>query len=417
MGPEGPQPPPVVRSGNITATVQHKPQFISQPPSQIAIKEGDPLQLNCSAVGDPSPSYAWTVPFPRALPSGEILTIDSVSPLDGGQYTCTVSNNMGTLKAKFNVFVQDHNCADKPVFTPSRLVVKHGDPTSARCSVCQHCKTTKFGLEIPLGVKTENGTTLTWTVNNMTEWDPTAICYYNELNTTRQCCTKLPVTVYKLPDSVDFSFRLTAGRLYVLTCKVYNVTPVENLTVTFYRGQTALDTQRISNTEKKPVTQKYDLYIIPTKEDDGGQFWCEAKLDLGPEGPQPPPVVKSGNIAATVQYKPQFISRSPSQITIKEGDPLQLNCVAVGNPSPSYAWTVPFPRALPSGGVLTIDSVSLLDGGQYTCTVSNNMGTLTAKFNVVVQGLKSPSDRLLPATTIHWFILWLPTLHLARNYG
>ncbi|KAM9363759.1 vascular cell adhesion protein 1-like [Symphorus nematophorus] len=248
----------------------------------------------------------------------------------------------------------------------------------------------------------------------MTEWDPTVKCYYNDDDTNKKCCTKLPVTVYKLPDSVDFSFGpLIAGRRYDLTCKVYNVTPVENLTVTFYRGQTALNRQQTSNTVKTPVTQISTFELEPTKEDDGGQFWCEAKLDLGPEGPQPPPVVKSGNITATAHYKPQFISRSPSQITIKEGDPLQLNCVAVGNPSLSYAWTVPFPRALPSGGVLTIDSVSLLDGGQYTCTVSNNMGTLTAKFNVVVQGLKSPSDRLLPATTIHWFILWFVLLFCA----
>ncbi|KAM9363588.1 vascular cell adhesion protein 1-like [Symphorus nematophorus] len=314
----------------------------------------------------------------------------------------------------FHVSCCDETCADKPVFTPSRLVVKHGDPTSARCSVCQHCKTTKFGLEIPEGGQTANGTTLTWTVNNMTEWDPTVICYYNELNTTRQCCTKLPVTVYKLPDSVDFSFGpLIAGRRYALTCKVYNVTPVENLTVTFYRGQTALNRQQTSNTVKTPVTQNFTFDLEPTKEDEGGQFWCETKLDLGPAGPQPPPVVRSGNITATVHYKPQFISRSPSQITIKEGDPLQLNCSAVGNPSLSYNWTVPFPRALPSGGVLTIDSVSLLDGGQHKCTVSNNMGNVTAKFNVLVEGLKSPSNRLLPATTIHWFILWFVLLFCA----
>lgn len=86
---------------------------------------------------------------------------------------------------------------------------------------------------------------------------------------------------------------------YTLECTVQNVAPVENLTVTFYRGQTALS-QVQSNTnkeEKKPVTQNFTLNIKTSKEDDGVQYWCEAKLELEI---QLPPVVRSQNITATV---------------------------------------------------------------------------------------------------------------------
>ncbi|XP_033478920.1 vascular cell adhesion protein 1-like [Epinephelus lanceolatus] len=543
LGPAGPQPPPVVKSQKIPVTVYYEPQIESSPAHTITITEGDPLQLNCSAVGNPSPSYTWTLPSTHSSSlNSSIFTIDSVTAADEGPYNCSVSNIMGNVTVRFRVVVQglttttlpttttttattaattttpkptttpnsattssallhrfimcfmllfstlgtltqlaahrlnnrvfvtfnfesqslwpsldstvcitvhlvrlqdppetmlsyrifvvlslnilrdlsmsvtgcDENCADKPEFTPSILVVKFGDSTSASCSACQHdCIGHIFKIESNSGKTETSGTMITWTVDRLTEWDASPLCYYTIPQA--QCCTTLPVTVYKPPDNVSISFDnhtgpVFEGHQYTLQCTVEEIAPIENLTVTFYKGQTTLGQLHSENiTEKKPVTETFTLDITPSKEDDGAQYWCEAKLELGPAGPQPPPVVKSQKIPVTVHYKPQIESLPPDEITITEGNPLQLNCSAVGKPSPSYTWKLPLDSPSPSNSsVLTISSVTFADEGLYTCTVSNSRGTVTVKFNVDVQ----VNMGIITAVIIGVFVLVMTVLSL-----
>ncbi|KAF3687924.1 Intercellular adhesion molecule 1 [Channa argus] len=212
-----------------------------------------------------------------------------------------------TLKRDVYVSSCDFNCKDKPVFTPSILLVKHGGPTSATCSVCQSGCTDSFGLEKSVGTTSKNGNTIKWTVDKMTEWEPSPFCYYNDPKIPdKQCCTKLPITVYKLPDSVSISiFNHTGlmyeGHQYTLQCEVKNVAPIQNLSVTFYRGNTPLgQPQSVNNPAKKPANETYSQSINASKEDDGAQYWCEAKLELGPEGRHLPLVEKSENITTSV---------------------------------------------------------------------------------------------------------------------
>lgn len=98
-----------------------KPQLEgSSHPEPITVQEGDPLQLNCSAVGNPAPSYTWTLPSGSPSASnGSVLTIDSATFADEGMYTCSVGNVMGTVTVEMNVDVQGESC---PVFTGSGCV-------------------------------------------------------------------------------------------------------------------------------------------------------------------------------------------------------------------------------------------------------------------------------------------------------
>ncbi|XP_029360079.1 vascular cell adhesion protein 1-like [Echeneis naucrates] len=483
LGPEGPKPPPVVESQRVSATVRYEPQLDRPSRSELiyTIREGKPLQLTCSAAGNPGPSYTWEVPSAkRGRFTSNHLVIESVTPEDEGQYVCTASNTMGKATLTYKVTVQGlqlttastttttttasptttttttttttpssrttvpnssrsnasvqtlmmcilllshvikilyYTCTDRPVFNPSNLVVKYQDPTSVTCTVCPTCQSL-FNLERALGHHTRNGSTLKWTVKNMTEWDPKTTCFYTSADDV-QCCTLLPITVYSPPDSVSISFvdhsgPMSEGRPYTLQCKVQNVAPVKNLTVTFYKGQTALGQQQSNNTNKKPVSETFTLVIRPSKEDSRVKFWCEAKLELGPEGPKPPPVVESQRVSATVRFKPQLeVPSHPGVITVTEGEALELSCMSVGDPMPSYTWSSP-PAISPQTNIsnITIKSVGSEHAGEYTCTASNNEGAVALTYSVTVKANIIPYILIAAAACAILLFLVFPVVYL-----
>ena len=60
---------------------------------------GDQLELNCSSEGGPDLEYSWsrTNTFSATTTTNtSILTISDLATVDGGEYTCTVTNDAGT---------------------------------------------------------------------------------------------------------------------------------------------------------------------------------------------------------------------------------------------------------------------------------------------------------------------------------
>ncbi|XP_075948129.1 uncharacterized protein LOC142950116 [Anarhichas minor] len=206
--------------------------------------------------------------------------------------------------------------------SPPTLVVRFGDPVTANCSL------SRTGFSQLGWVVSRADPDLTtdrfqvWRVDSMTDWSIRPTCFV--LSEQGPCDIHLPLTVYKPPRSVSISFVDPTGPMFegqqnTLQCTVEDVAPVENLTVTFYRGRTVLSQQQsnINDTEKKPLTDIFSLNITLSKEDDGVQYWCEAKLELGPDGPQLPPVVTSQNITTTVYC--EFVSFLPRKAFTHRG--------------------------------------------------------------------------------------------------
>ncbi|KAM9769915.1 vascular cell adhesion protein 1-like [Menidia menidia] len=287
-----------------------------------------------------------------------------------------------------------HVCEDNPEFTPSTLVVKYGDPAFATCEACKKgCRSDVFDIEKSEGIVLKDGETkLTWNVTHITQWDKDPYCF-NNLNGTF-CCTTLDVTVYQPPQEVSIGFvshtgPLMEGGRYTLQCAVQDVAPIKNLVVTFYKGQMTLDPQQFLTDQRTPVNKSFFLSLTAKEEFNGEEFWCEATLELGPGGPKPPPVVKSQRLTATVHYGPKLdTSANQTSVTVNEGETLQLNCSAVGNPEPSYTWILPFSNNISHESVYMVKSVSSEHEGNYICSVSNIVREEKITFNVKVKSHK-----------------------------
>ncbi|XDV12575.1 hypothetical protein PO909_001206 [Leuciscus waleckii] len=227
---------------------------------------------------------------------------------------------------------------------------------------------------------------ITWRVSELREWGIEPSCFMNYNKT--QCTVNLPVTIYKTPDSVSISTvnhngPMMEGNQYELQCDVLNVAPVQYLTVNWYKGQTLVNQTIFTDTIKTPVNKTSKLLIRPDRADDGAQYWCEAKLELGEEGPQPPLTNTSEHLNITVYFGPIINeTKLPSIVSVFRGYPLVIVCEAEGNPKPTISWSVNSTDIVYSE-TLTITESTPED---LLCIANNSVGITTRRVKVSIQG-------------------------------
>ncbi|XP_053712468.1 intercellular adhesion molecule 4-like isoform X1 [Synchiropus splendidus] len=279
--------------------------------------------------------------------------------------------------------------------TPDSVVVRFGDPVTVNCSVSKR-ENVFLTWEIPqLGLNT--GLTeepfQIWMMENVTEWDIKPMCYVTS-DLGGHCYINLSVVVYKPPDSVTLSLANHTGPLlemhqYSLECLVQEVAPVGNLTVTFYRGDTELQSVRSQNPEKMPVTEIFTVKIAPSKEDDGVEYWCEARLDLESKRL----TVESQKLATEVLFGPHFLCPRKQHYKIGE----QLSCEVEGNPTPSVKWLKDGQPFIPP------TRLTKAHAGKYTISATGLRGQQNMTVEVALQcgnGGTIIHDQTLPMTVL-----------------
>uniref|UniRef100_A0A672GA40 Ig-like domain-containing protein n=1 Tax=Salarias fasciatus TaxID=181472 RepID=A0A672GA40_SALFA len=219
-------------------------------------------------------------------------------------YLSLLSLTAMTFISGSNGFICDEDCADKPVFSPPSLVVQYGHSASVRCTACQQaCQHEHTGMNISVGQPKKDGNLMLWKTEELLEWDVSATCYNTDHNGTR-CCSHLPVTVYTSPRFIFLYLTEviedTPERTrYEVECSVIDAAPLENTVVTFYKEKNhtvqTLGELKSKHSSRTPASEVFTLFV-PKLPDDNSLYWCEAKLDLGPEGPQPPVVFTSEKV-------------------------------------------------------------------------------------------------------------------------
>ncbi|XP_051797533.1 hemicentin-1-like [Acanthochromis polyacanthus] len=272
------------------------------------------------------------------------------------------------------------------ILKPSRVVVGFGESVSVSCEAARPVRV--LGWESAISAThTQEDRSVQWKVDSLIDWIEEPICYGVFFTAPRQCEEKLNLVLYKTPDSVSIrqvnhTGPMVEGKEYQLLCEVQNIAPVQYLTLRWYRGQAEVYNHSFSDlTSSSPVQVSSILVVTPTKAENGAQYRCVAELELGPEGPQPPPTVASEPLNASVYFPPTFLSPEPEVLDYVEGAEITLNCTATGNPTPVYSWqsSHPVQEGMEDDAVVT--SSSLLPG-TYTCTASNKLEKKSKQFTV-----------------------------------
>ncbi|XP_064170250.1 intercellular adhesion molecule 5 isoform X6 [Anguilla rostrata] len=389
LGPEGPQPPPSTESDPLNITVNYKPR-ITECLGHVELREDESLDTlaSCRAEGNPSPMVTWY------RNQSEFNSSTQLTKTQGGQYTLVAKNTYGTANQTLEIEVL-YTSECPLMIQPFTVVVRYGDPVSVNCTVS--------GTHEGIGWEASEGTVdmvtevqfVTWRLETLTDWEISPKCFGNFLINAEhdQCDKKLNITVYKPSDSVYISAvnhtgPMLEGEQYQLQCEVQNIAPVQNLTVKWYKGETLENQTSYDALTKTPVNVSSTLLVKPTSADDGVQYSCVAVLELGPEGPQPPPSYKSDPLSITVHYPPRF-EQVKEWVNVTQGDEVILECLAEGNPSPVLTWettAAEIPQVSTRGrqSNATISRATSSNAGVYTCNATNDQGMSSKTVTVTV---------------------------------
>ncbi|XP_066470323.1 intercellular adhesion molecule 1-like [Tiliqua scincoides] len=171
---------------------------------------------------------------------------------------------------------------------PEKPMVEFGGFIVINCTT--NCEFSSYGIETSLLKQEipEKGTSWrAFRLGNVTEWTPRALCYF--------VCEKededlepqgANITVYRAPNHVvlDPLPEVEVGKKYNLTCRVSDVAPIRNVTVTFLRGGEKLYQETFeehSNATAGDLVVTHSL--MAQRADHGMEFSCQAALDLRPE--------------------------------------------------------------------------------------------------------------------------------------
>ncbi|XP_054892048.1 hemicentin-2-like [Poeciliopsis prolifica] len=223
---------------------------------------------------------------------------------------------------------------------PPRVVVKYGDPIDVIC------RTSAEEVE-GLGWEASQGGTglladqrdVTLTVQSVTQWDNSPMCFINTAQ--NQCTTRLELVIYTFPENISISSSIESieemieNEAYSFTCNIFNIAPVQNLTVRWYKGNQVIYSENLTNSTKQPTNQTSIFRFTPTRQDDRTTIRCEAHMDLGPESPQFN--VSSRELRIGVLFGPEIECHT---VEVQEGESLDGKCKVIGNPTPHIKWLI-----------------------------------------------------------------------------
>ncbi|KAL5487212.1 hypothetical protein EMCRGX_G019787 [Ephydatia muelleri] len=313
---------------------------ITTPPANQVVIQSNSISLTCGASGVPTPNITWwrtwsngsstqvsdgqnisVITLSIARNTTSTLTIQSAQPSHAGNYTCTATNVVGSVSATANVFVQVPPNITSPAAGFTYTV-------NSSYSVTFQC--TASGIPPPL------------------------ITFYNSYG----------------PLSSDVDSRVILSDPII--------------------GSVTIGQQTFSTTSR-------NLTINSTEDGDSGNYTCVAFNN------RVATFYSNLTFQLVVQLLPT-ITTLPANQAVIQSNSISLTCGASGVPTPNITWWMTWSNgsstqvsdgqnisiitssiARNTTSTLTIQSAQPSHAGNYTCTATNVVGSVSATANVFVQ--------------------------------
>ncbi|XP_032307664.1 protein turtle isoform X7 [Drosophila ananassae] len=431
--------------------VHAPPRFSVTPEDIIYVNLGDSIILNCQADGTPTPEILWYKDANPVDPSptvgifndGTELRISTIRHEDIGEYTCIARNGEGQVSHTARVIIaggaviMDKGKPDKHTRTKSksntvteRLTIRvpptnqtkpegekvifsceakampgnvtvrwfrEGSPVREVAALETRVTIRKDGSLIINPIKPDDSGQYLCEVSNGIGDPQSASAYLS---------VEYPAKVTFTPTVQYLPFRL-AG---VVQCYIKSSPQLQY--VTWMKDKRLLEPYQMKDIV---VMANGSLLFTTVNEEHQGQYSCTPYNAQGTAG-------ASGIMDVLVRKPPAFTVEPETLYQRKVGDSVEMHCDATeaeGTDRPTIKWQRQEGEQLSdsqrnrikiSGGNITIENLRREDFGYYQCVVSNEVATLMAVTQLVIEGTQphAPYNITGKATESSITLQWLP---------
>ncbi|XP_070133059.1 protein turtle isoform X7 [Drosophila bipectinata] len=406
--------------------VHAPPRFSVTPEDIIYVNLGDSIILNCQADGTPTPEILWYKDANPVDPSptvgifndGTELRISTIRHEDIGEYTCIARNGEGQVSHTARVIIaggavimvpptnQTKPEGEKVIFSceakamPGNVTVRwfrEGSPVREVAALETRVTIRKDGSLIINPIKPDDSGQYLCEVSNGIGDPQSASAYLS---------VEYPAKVTFTPTVQYLPFRL-AG---VVQCYIKSSPQLQY--VTWMKDKRLLEPYQMKDIV---VMANGSLLFTTVNEEHQGQYSCTPYNAQGTAG-------ASGIMDVLVRKPPAFTVEPETLYQRKVGDSVEMHCDATeaeGTDRPTIKWQRQEGEQLSdsqrnrikiSGGNITIENLRREDFGYYQCVVSNEVATLMAVTQLVIEGTQphAPYNITGKATESSITLQWLP---------
>ncbi|XP_055962583.1 hemicentin-1 [Sorex fumeus] len=341
------------------------------------------IKLECEPRGLPLPTVTWSKDGQPVLPGSQVLYVEKgqflhiprVQASDAATYTCHATNVAGTAEKSFrvDVYVPPTIEGDAAGFRTKQVVLAH--PLTLECNAAGHPPPTltwlKDGVPVRAGdhVRLGAGGKKLELLSVLEADQGQYVCVASSVAGEKEIRYEVEVLVPPALDGGDdVSYSIVmASNLLELDCPVSGLPPP---TITWQKDGQVID----ERDGVKVLLNGRKLVIAQAQVRDTGIYHCVATNAAGKHEKE---------FEVSVHVPPSIKPSGPSERAVVTRQPVSLQCVAHGIPSPALTWlkdSQPVDtargglRIQSSGRVLQIASAQLEDAGRYTCVATNAAG-------------------------------------------